>query len=206
VLILGPQKRLVASRTALIVAVATIAFLPAAAMAGSQRGPTAILDGPPAPVPPAVVSRDVEGHVTIRAIQLTEPLVLDGRLDERLYRETEPIGEFVQQEPREGQPATEKTEVWVAYDGAAVYVGARLWESEASKRVMSDMRRDANNLYNNDHFAVMLDTFYDRRNGYLFSANAQGGMTDAQVERERQQRLEHDLGDEGGGFRWWLDD
>jgi hypothetical protein len=131
-----------------------------------------------------MVSRDDEGHVTIRATRLTEPLTLDGRLDERLYRDTEPIGEFVQQEPREGEPATEKTEVWVAYDEAAVYVGARLWESDPSKRVMSDMRRDASNLYNNDHFAVLLDTFYDRHNGYVFSANAQGGMTDAQIANE----------------------
>ena len=46
------------------------------------------------------------------------------------------------------------------------------------------MRRDANNLYNNDHFAVLLDTFYDRRNGYAFFANAQGGMSDLQVTNE----------------------
>ena len=49
---------------------------------------------------------------------------------------------------------------------------------------MSDMRRDANNLYNNDHFAVMIDTFNDRRNGYVFYANAQGGMADSQVANE----------------------
>jgi hypothetical protein len=46
------------------------------------------------------------------------------------------------------------------------------------------MRRDTWNLYQNDHFAVMLDTFYDRRNGYIFFANAQGGMSDAQVTNE----------------------
>ncbi len=161
-------------------------WLPSAATAAPQGGPLGalVLDGPPAPVPPAVVTRDVEGHVTIRAIRLAEPFVLDGRLDDRLYRDTEPIAGFVQQEPNEDQPATEKTEVWVAYDDAALYVGARLWESDSSKRVMSDMRRDASNLYNNDHFAVMLDTFYDRRNGYVFFANAQGGMTDAQVANE----------------------
>ena len=72
----------------------------------------------------------------------------------------------------------------MAYDDDAVYVGARLWESDPSRRVMSDMRRDAANLYNNDHFAVMIDTFYDRRNGYLFYANAQGGMADSQVANE----------------------
>jgi len=152
-------------RAALFAAIAVLVCLPGAAIAQPQRGPVkaAFVDSPPAPVPPAVVSRDEEGHVTIRAIRLTERLVLDGRLDDRLYRESQPFGDFIQQEPREGQPATEKTEVWVAYDEDAIYIGARLWESDSSKRVMSDMRRDANNLYNNDHLAVMLDTFYDRR-------------------------------------------
>jgi hypothetical protein len=130
------------------------------------------------------MARDVDGSVTIRAVRLAEPLVLDGRLDDPVYRDTRPIDEFIQQEPREGEPASERTEVWVAYDDDAVYVGARLWESDPSRRVMSDMRRDANNLYNNDHFAVMIDTFYDRRNGYLFYANAQGGISDAQVANE----------------------
>ena len=135
-------------------------------------------------MPPAVASRDEAGHVTIRAIRLAEPIVLDGRLDERVYRETEAIGDFVQQEPFEGTASTDKTEVWVTYDEDAIYVGARLWESDSSQRVTSDMRRDANNLYNNDHFGVMLDTFYDRRNGYIFFANAQGGMSDSQVVNE----------------------
>ena len=87
--------------------------VPAAAVAQAPGGPLkpAFVDGPPAPIPPAVVSRDPEGHVTIRAIRLTERLVLDGRLDERLYKDTQPIGDFVQQEPREGDLATEKTEV-----------------------------------------------------------------------------------------------
>jgi hypothetical protein len=161
----------VQSRTALL-SLALLVSVPAAARAVTE------------PVPPAVMARDADGSVTIRAIRLVEPITVDGRLDDPLYRDTLPIDEFVQQEPREGAPASEKTEVWVAYDDQAIYVGARLWESDPSRRVMSDMRRDASNLYNNDHFAVMIDTFYDRRNGYLFYANAQGGMGDSQVANE----------------------
>jgi hypothetical protein len=142
------------------------------------------IDGPPAPVPPAMVARDEQGRVTMRATRLTDPIVLDGRLDERLYRDVSPVGDFVQQEPQEGAPATEKTDVWVTFDDEAVYVTARMWESDKSKRVMSDMRRDTFNLYNNDHFAVLFDTFYDRRNGYAFYANAQGGINDAQATNE----------------------
>ena len=127
---------------------AALALLPSET-AAQQPALTAasalVIDGPPAPIPPSVVSRDAEGHATVRAIKLQEPLLLDGRLDDRLYRENDSFGDFVQQEPREGQPATEKTEVWVGYDGDAIYIGARLWESDSSKRVTSDMRRDANN-------------------------------------------------------------
>ena len=142
------------SRIAFAVLLAALLTVPRSAVAAPQSGPgkAAFIDGAPAPVPPAVVSRDEAGHVTIRAIRLTERLVLDGRLDDRLYTESQPFGDFLQQEPQEGAPASEKTEVWVAYDEDAIYVGARLWESEPGKRVMSDMRRDASNLYNNEHF------------------------------------------------------
>ncbi len=160
------------SRIVLILVLAILAGLPAPARAVTE------------PVPPAVMARDPDGSVTIRAVRLNEALVLDGRLDDPIYHDTLPIDGFVQQEPREGEPATEKTEVWVAYDDDAMYVGARLWESDPSRRVMSDMRRDATNLYNNDHFALMIDTFNDRRNGYVFYANAQGGMADSQVANE----------------------
>ena len=110
--------------------------------------------------------------------------MIDGRLDERLYRETPSFGDFIQQEPRAGQPATDKTEVWVAYDTQALYVSARMFEEDSARRVTSDMRRDSNNLYNNDHFAIYLDTFYDHRNGYNFSANSQGGIADNQITNE----------------------
>src|SRR5687767_1219916 len=173
------------------VLVATFALVPCLAAAG--QGPSAMLgagprtpfiDGPPEPVPPAVALRDEAGNVTIRAIRLTDPLTLDGRLDERLYHENDAIGDFIQQEPLEGQPATDRTEVWVAYDADALYVGARLWETDPAKRVTSDMRRDASNLYNNDHFAILIDTFYDRRNGYAFFANSQGGISDLEITNE----------------------
>jgi len=168
-----------------LVSVLLLTLVPRLVCAAPAQGPRdPAIAGPPEPVPPAVASRDEAGHVTIRAIRLAEPIVLDGRLDERVYRDTEAIGDFVQQEPFEGTASTDKTEVWVTYDEDAIYIGARLWESDSSLRVTSDMRRDAANLYNNDHFGVMLDTFYDRRNGYIFFANAQGGMSDSQVVNE----------------------
>jgi hypothetical protein len=167
-------------RAVLFVYVCLSLAVPAAAQAPLD----AEIDGPPPPAPPAVVSRDDAGGVTVRTMRLPSPITIDGRLDERFYEIVPPVSDFIQQEPFEGEPATERTDVWVFYDDAHVYVSARLWETEPSRRVTSDMQRDAFNLFNNDHFGVAFDTFYDRRNGYFFYANAQGGMTDTALTNE----------------------
>ncbi len=139
----------------------------------------------PAPVPPEVVSRDANGHATLRAVRITTPPQIDGKLDEQIYKDIKPASDFIQQEPLEGRPATDTTEVWVLFDNKNVYVAARMYEQDSSKRVTSDMRRDASNMYNNDHIAVLFDTFNDRRNGFGFSSNAQGGMFDWQVTNDQ---------------------
>jgi hypothetical protein len=129
--------------------------------------------------------RDDEGRAVVRAVPLPSPMQFDGRLDEPFYRDTKPFGDFIQQEPHDGEPATDKTEAWVFFDDRNVYVGARLWETDPTRRVMSDMRRDSFNLYNNDHIAVIFDTFNDGRNGFGFSSNAQGGIFDWQATNEQ---------------------
>lgn len=147
--------------------------------------PHPALAQPRAPVAPEVVTRDADGHTILRATRLAAPLQLDGRLDDAVYRDVKGAGGFIQQEPHEGSPATDETEVWVFYDDRNIYVGARMHESDSSQRVTSDMRRDSNNLYNNDHIAVLFDTFHDGRNGFGFSVNAQGGIFDWQVTNEQ---------------------
>ena len=142
------------------------------------------IDGPPPPDLPGMIARDAAGRVTLRTLRLPEPLQFDGRLEEPFYRTVPSVSGFVQQEPDEGALATERTETWVFFDDEHIYVAARCWEADPSRRVTSDMRRDAFNTYNNDHFGVMFDTFYDRRNGYSFYANAQGGMVDAIITNE----------------------
>ena len=119
---------------------------------------------------------------TVRAVPGT--IRIDGRLDEALYSTTDAIGSFVQQEPDEGKPATEKTEAWIFFDDDMIYVAARCWESRPERRVANEMRRDTNQLRQNDTFAVLFDTFHDRRNGYLFTANAIGGLGDSQITDE----------------------
>jgi hypothetical protein len=129
-------------------------------------------------VPPAVIVRDADGMATVRATRLDGEFALDGALTEAIYTTVAPFSDFVQQEPQEGQPATEKTEVWLFFDDTNIYVGARLHESDPERRVMSEMRRDSFNLFNNDHLAVLFDTFHDHRNGFGFAANRLGGLFD----------------------------
>jgi hypothetical protein len=143
-----------------------------------------LIDGPAPPAPPAVVTRDTEGRVTIRSNFLVEPIVLDGQLTESVYEEIPSISGFIQQEPREGEPATEKTEVWVFHDETNIYVAARCWDSHPERMVANELRRDNTNIDNNENFAVIFDTFYDRRNGFLFHTNPLGAIADGQVTDE----------------------
>lgn len=132
----------------------------------------------------AVATKGREGGPTVQAHRVEQPIRLDGKLDEEIYGRTAAITGFVQQEPDEYAPATEKTEAWIFFDEDNVYVSARNWESQPGRRVANEMRRDTAQLRQNDTFAVLFDTFHDKRNGYIFYANAIGGMADSQVTDE----------------------
>ena len=79
----------------------------------------------------------------MRATRLDAPLQLDGQLDERVYRDIEPVTDFIQQEPDEGAPATDQTEVWVMFDGDTLYVAARCWSADPDRIVANEMKRDS---------------------------------------------------------------
>ena len=157
---------------------------PAAAM------PRATYDGPSAPVAPEVISRDGAGRATVRAVRIENPLEIDGRLDEAVYGEVQAVSGFIQNEPQEGEPASERTDVWILYDRDTFYVVARCWETQPDRLVANEMRRDNRNIVQNDQFAFTLDTFYDRRNALLFEVGAAGGRIDGQVTDERQISLD----------------
>ena len=148
------------------------------------------IDGPPPPLPPEVVARDARGRMTLRAIRLDAPLQLDGRLDERVYHDVPPVTGFIQQEPNEGAPAADQTEVWVAFDADTLYVSARCWSQDPDRIVANEMKRDSWGMYGNETLGVVLDTFYDRRNAFAFTTNAIGGLFDALVTDERSQNID----------------
>ncbi|MBM3771934.1 MAG: carbohydrate binding family 9 domain-containing protein [Acidimicrobiia bacterium] len=139
-----------------------------------------------APQPPSTMSRDAEGHTTIRAVRLTEPLRLDGAVDEAVYRANQPFSDYIQMEPRGGEVATEKTEGWILFDANNVYVTIRAFESQPDRMIVNEMRRDSNNIRQGDSIGFSFDTFLDRRNAVQFEANVLGGRTDGQSTNERQ--------------------
>ncbi len=171
-------------RRALLAALAllplTIWSARAEAQASAGNGATEATPDPASPV----MTRDKSGHVTVRTRRLTGAFAFDGALNDAIYR-TPPYTGFVQQEPNEGAPATEETEAWIFYDDTYLYVAARLHESHPERRVASDMRRDALNLYNNDHLAVIFDSFGDHRNGFGFATNRLGGLFDFAATNEQ---------------------
>lgn len=114
------------------------------------------------------------------AVRVDETIRLDGRLDEAVWRGSSE-SRFIQAEPREGQPATEETEVWVAYDESNLYVAARLHDS--GEPTVNEIRKDFGDT-TQDVFQVILDTFRDRRNGYVFQTNPEGARGDRQVANE----------------------
>jgi hypothetical protein len=140
---------------------------------------------PPPPPAPLVVARDASGRVTIRATRVEEAIVIDGRLDDPAYRDVEAIDGFLQQEPHEGELATEATDVWILFDDDNVYVSARCWDSHPERMVGNEMRRDHQALSRNENFGVAFDTFHDRRNAFMFHVNLLGGLTDALSVDER---------------------
>ena len=159
------------------------AALPPAGAAGF-RAP-GVIDGPPPPLPPDVIRRDAQRRATIRAVEWPEGIRLDGQLDERAYFTVPAITGFIQQAPDEGAPATEKTEAWILFDAQNLYVAARIWDSAPpSEWVANEMRRDTRQLRQNDTFAVILDTFYDRRNGVAFYTNPLGAVADFAITNE----------------------
>ena len=125
------------------------------------------------------MTRDAEGHATVRAVRLSSPLRVDGKLDDEIYQTVPPITDFIQTLPKNNSEPTERTEAWVMFDGEYIYAAARCWDSAPpDKWTANEMRRDANQIRQNDHFGFMLDTFHDRRNGYVFYANPIGGRID----------------------------
>ena len=170
----------------LALAMILMAFPGLSAQAASEGGTDRLeIDDPPAPVGGAMINQAGQDGATLRAVRVNEALEIDGIIDEPFYQSVPPITEFVQTVPVEDGEPSELTEVWIGFDDENVYVSAKVWDSAGPDGwIANEMRYDSQRLSSNDHFGVFLDTFYDRRNGVGFYANAIGGFTEFQMTNE----------------------
>ena len=124
-----------------------------------------------------------DGRRAVAAGEARTPISLDGVLDEDVWRATEPATGFLQAEPHEGQAATELTEVRLAFDRDALYIGVICHDTDPAGIIVNDIRKDFA-AGEQDTFEVILDTFADRRNGFVFVTNAAGAKSDTQIANE----------------------
>jgi hypothetical protein len=129
--------------------------------------------------PDLVVAQARRERPVVQAAPATDAPKIDGVLDEAVWQSAPAIDTFTQQEPNEGQPASDRTEVRILYDGKHIYIGVRAYASEPV--VATEMRRDADRLFDEDNFQVILDTFNDSRNGYMFLTTPLGAKLEQQV-------------------------
>ena len=152
--------------------------------APAQTTGAAAVTASAAPIAQPLLSRDAAGHATIRATRLETPLGIDGRLDEEVYQLVPAMTDFIQQEPHEGLPATEKTEAWIFFDEKNVYLGVRCWDSQPDRIVANELRRDHVNIFMGDNVTLTIDTFDDRRTGFFFETNPLGAVREGLVTAE----------------------
>jgi uncharacterized protein DUF5916/cellulose/xylan binding protein with CBM9 domain len=118
----------------------------------------------------------------VTAVRVTDRISVDGVLSEPVWSQGSACTSFFQRVPREGAAATLRTEVRVAYDDDALYVGARMYDPAPDSILARLTRRDASVA--SDRFALYLDPYHDRRTGYYFMVNAAGTMYDGTLSND----------------------
>jgi hypothetical protein len=128
---------------------------------------------------------DTPNLIAHRLADGAPPPVIDGRVADEAWNSVDPFTDFTQTDPHEGAPATERTEVRVLFDRAYMYIGVICFDSEPSRIIASQSRRDST-LTDVDAIVVVLDTFNDKQNAFVFGTNALGIEYDGQVAGEGQ--------------------
>jgi hypothetical protein len=110
--------------------------------------------------------------------------VIDGVLDEPIWREAVLLEDLIQTLPKEGDPPTERTEIRMLYDRNFLYVGVRMYDSEPRALIAKQMVHDTD-MTSDDRINLSFDTFSDHRNAFYFQINPAGTRSDALIENNR---------------------
>jgi len=185
---LGPRV----SSSRLRRALSVIAFADAVALAALAPAP-ALAQQAPATMPSTTAALVPGARPTLTASRVKEGPTIDGDvLGESTWQSAAPVSAFWQEQPDQGQPASERTEVRVIFTNDTLYVGVVCYDHDPNTIVVSDSRRDAD-LDETDSFRILFDTYRDLQNGFVFGTNPAGIEYDGQVTNE---------GQGGGGLRF----
>jgi hypothetical protein len=126
----------------------------------------------------ARIDTSVTQRHLLNATRVVGNIHIDGQLDEPAWRTAEVVTAFTESYPNPGIPASERTEARIIYDGAAIYVGIRMYESQPDSVAAPLARRDAQGIFS-DWVHVLIDSYHDRRTAFRFSVNPRGVQQDA---------------------------
>ncbi len=131
------------------------------------------------PSPPDTTLTHRGGYTppTVTAVRADIAPALDGRLDDAVWQIAIPATGFRRDRPGDGNPASERTEVRVAYTGDALYIGARMYTRDPGQVSRLRGRRDSF-MQSNDQFQVQIDSYHDHRTAFVFGVTPAGGRND----------------------------
>lgn len=115
---------------------------------------------------------------SVQIVRTDTAPVIDGVLDEEVWTRAGSLDDFHEIQPIEYDPAAELTQVFLLHDSENLYIGAKLMDSQPDE-IVSQILRQGSNVNDDDYFSVILDPFFDRRNGYLFRLNPNGVREEA---------------------------
>ncbi len=123
----------------------------------------------------------------IKAVRIETPPTIDGKLDDTCWQNSAKTGELTQFEPQRGEPATQSTTIYLAYDANNLYVAFECFKTDMGNLAANQTRRDSF-FFSDDHVEILIDTFHDGRNCYAFALNPLGTQTDRRLINEGANR------------------
>ena len=130
---------------------------------------------------------EIKAKREIKAVRIEIPPKIDGKLDDVCWQNSAKTGDLIQFEPQNGEPATQPTTIYLAYDANNLYVAFECFKNNMDKLSANLTRRDSF-FFSDDHVEVLLDTFLDGRNCYAFALNPLGTQTDRRLINEGSNR------------------
>ncbi len=164
----------------------------------AARGVASGRGGRPGGVGTAASAGVLTGRPSVTVVRTDVPPRIDGRLDDAVWQRAIRLTEFVQVRPVDGAPATEETEIWIAYDSGNIYFAMHAHYSDPS--IARANRVDRDQTRSDDTISVYFDTFFDQQRAYVFSVNGYGVQGDS-ILASRGGGGRGGGGRGGGGFR-----